>query len=164
MQRKRVQLMREKPDESRELKVEGRQSPSWKSDYKQLYIGTSLPLGMAECQREEQKLELANNSKTRTVAVNRLLAGWKPGADFTGTATAAQGQGAYGKTPESSAFSLSTSRDAMECSPLLLSDTKWLCITWNYSRLYLLGMNCLMILCCQGAQQRRVMSTFRATL
>ena len=48
MQRKRVQLMGEKPDESRELEVEGRQSPSWESDYKQLYIGTLLPVGMAE--------------------------------------------------------------------------------------------------------------------
>ena len=40
--------MGEKPDESRELEVEGRQSLSWESDYKQLYTGTLLPLGMAE--------------------------------------------------------------------------------------------------------------------
>ena len=48
---------------------------------------------------------------TRTVLVNRVLAGRGLVADFTGTATPAQGQGAYGRTPKSSVLSLSTLGD-----------------------------------------------------
>lgn len=65
---------------------------------------------------------------TRTMLVNRILAGRRLVADFAGTATPAQGQGAYGGIPDSSVLSPGTSGDTVESSRLGIEGDQ---MTWS---------------------------------